>query len=456
MRVWLVALALAIGATEPVRPILSQQSSKGIRLADLAWPDAEAVLRPETVVVIPLGAASKEHGPHLKLSNDATLAGYLAQRVADAADVVVAPPLPYHFYPAFVEYPGSTSLSLDTARALTTEVALSLARFGPRRFYVLNAGISTTRALEPAARALAAQGIVLRYTDLGARLDRASARVRQQEGGTHADEIETSMMLFIDPPSVDMRKAIKDYRPSPGPLRLTRTPGAAGATYSASGIWGDPTLATKDKGRAIVNGLVAGILEDIEAIRREAPPAAVALTAPVAAAPAPPVSGPGRSTAEPRSCTAGDERTIRALGDAYSLYWWNRDAGQLSMMWSDEGDIVHPDGVTERGRETIRTNRAELFMRREYRESRHPLTLGNIRCLSPDIAVADGKWELRGVSDSGGKTLPAFEGLCTLVVKRGGGRWQIEAYRYTQKPAPTPMPTLLKRPGFPGGPSGNP
>ena len=55
--------------------------------------------------MIPLGAASKEHGPHLKLRNDLTLADYLTGRVADSTPLVVAPTLPYHFYPAFLEYP---------------------------------------------------------------------------------------------------------------------------------------------------------------------------------------------------------------------------------------------------------------------------------------------------------------------------------------------------------------
>src|SRR6185503_5314426 len=129
----------------------------------------------------------------------------------------------------------------------------------------------------------------------------------------------------------------------------------------------------------------------------------------------------------------------------------NGDALRLAGLWSEEGDMVHPGGRIERGRETIRTNRTFLFLQREYRGSRHPLTLGSVRCLTADVAVADGKWELRGVSDTAGKPLPTFEGLCTLVVKRTGG-WLIEAYRYTQKPAAAPMPTLLKRPGFTGAP----
>jgi creatinine amidohydrolase len=448
-----VASASLIVASTPARTehaprTVAQQTPKGIRLANLTWPEATAVLRPETVVVIPLGAGSKEHGPHLKLNNDAILADYLTRRVLDASDVVVAPALPYHFYPAFVEYPGSTSLALETARALTTDVALGLARFGPRRFYVLNTGISTSRAIDPAARSLAAQGILLGYTDLGPRLDRASAGVRQQQGGTHADEVETSMMLFIDPDAVNMRLAVKEYAPSPGPLRLTRTPGGPG-TFSASGIWGDPTLATKEKGRVIVEALVAGILDDIEAIRGAPLPSPSALTPP----PAPSVPAPAAGgSAGPRSCSPGDERTIRALGEAFTLHWTNADSVRLSQLWSEGGDMVHPDGRIERGRETIRTNRVYLFMQREYRGSRHPLTVGNVRCLNADVAVADGKWELRGVYDSAGKPLPTFEGQVTLAVQRSGGAWLIEAYRYTQKPAAAPMPMLLKRPGFPGGP----
>jgi len=447
MRVLLLLSTVAIGLLTPRDAILAQQVH-GLRLADLTWQQAATVLRPETVVVIPLGAGSKEHGPHLRLSNDAIVSDYLTRRVLDASDVVVAPSLAYHYYPAFVDYPGSTTLSLETARAISVEAALSLARFGPRRFYVINTGVSTTRALEPAARVLASQGILLGFTDLAGRLDRLSAPLRQEEGGTHADEIETSMMLYIDPGSVDMRRAVKEYTPSPGPLLLTRRPGAPG-TFSASGVWGDPTLATREKGKVIVEGLVTGILEDIEAIRRATPPAPMPATTTVPP-PTPTPTPVNRQTTRPQSCTPGDERTIRGFGDAFALHWNNGDATNLSLLWSVDGDVVHPDGLTERGRETIRANRAALFIRQEYRGSKHPLMLGNIRCVTADVAVVDGKWELRGVSDANGKPLPTFEGLLTLVVGRGPTGWAIEAYRYTQKPAAAPMPTWLKRPGYPG------
>jgi creatinine amidohydrolase len=83
---------------------------------------------------MPLGAAAKEYGPQLKLSNDWTLAEYLKRHVLDACDVVVALTVGYHCYPAFAEYPGSLSLRLATARNLIVDICTSLAVFGPRRF----------------------------------------------------------------------------------------------------------------------------------------------------------------------------------------------------------------------------------------------------------------------------------------------------------------------------------
>jgi creatinine amidohydrolase len=262
----LPVIAVAQSGGRPAAP-------RGVLLEQLTWQQAEKALTPETVVVIPLGAQAKEHGPHLPLANDWNIAEYMKQRVLKSADVVVAPTINYSYYPAFVEYPGSTTLRLETARDVIVDICRSLARFGPRRFYVLNTGISTLRALRPAAEVLAAEGIVLHFTDLLKVLGEVEKEVARQEGGTHADELETSMMLYIAPKTVDMSKAVKDYHPGrtgKGPLR--RTPTEEGV-YSASGIYGDATLATRAKGKRLVEAMVSGVLADLEALRRAPVPA---------------------------------------------------------------------------------------------------------------------------------------------------------------------------------------
>src|SRR5260370_6203853 len=241
----------------------------GIVLGDLTWPEAEKALKPETVVVIPIGAESKEHGPHLKLRNDYILAEYFKRKVLESADVVVAPAVNYHYYPAFVEYPGSTTLRLETARDLLVDICRSLARYGPKRFYALNTGVSTVAALKLSADILTAEGIQFRYTNILQVGAEAEKRISKQEGGTHADDIETSLLLYIDPASVEMSKSVKDYHPS-AKCVLTRDPKKSGV-YSASGIFGDPTLASREKGEIMARAIVEGILRDIAALRRASP-----------------------------------------------------------------------------------------------------------------------------------------------------------------------------------------
>ena len=238
---------------------------EGVLLEDLTWPEAEQVLGPDSVIVVPIGAAAKEHGPHLLLKNDLLIATYLRDRVLELAEVVIAPTVNYHHYPAFVEYPGSTSLRQDTARDLVVDICRSLAEFGPRRFYLLNTGFSTVRAIVPAVEMLAADGLAVAFTHLS-RFEEVGRSIAEQDGGTHADEIETSMMLCIAPEAVDMSKAVQDYDPRPLP-GLTRDPDVA-HTFSSSGVVGDATLATVAKGRVVVEHMVKTILTEIEDLRR--------------------------------------------------------------------------------------------------------------------------------------------------------------------------------------------
>jgi len=267
------------------------------------------------------------------------------------------------------------------------------------------------------------------------------------------------MMLFVDPSAVDMRKAIREYGTGSGPLtRLKDAPG----TFSESGVVGDPTLATKQKGEALVQAVLSGVLDDIGALRSARLPTAKPKTVapPAAPAPPPPRPAPVAPSQEKMAngCTAGEERSIRSVGDAFSSHWRNMDALELSRLFSDNGDMRHPDGTIERGREVIRVNRAELFTKREYRGSVHAVTLGDIRCLAPGAALADGRWELR-LEDSPTSGAPArnlgpgkrHAGYCTLVLLGSGSSWAIQAWRYTVNPPDgTAPPTTLKQPGFIG------
>ena len=134
-----------------------------------------------------MATLSKALGPSSRSANW-LMAEYLKQRVLAEAKVVVAPTINYNYYPAFLECPGSTSLSLQTARDVVVEICRSLASYGPHRFYIINTGVSTLRALKPAAEALAKEGIMLRYSDINSIMEPVTRTVAKEAGGTLDDD----------------------------------------------------------------------------------------------------------------------------------------------------------------------------------------------------------------------------------------------------------------------------
>jgi creatinine amidohydrolase len=106
----------------------------------------------------------------------------------------------------------------------------------------------------------------MRFTNILNSSADVEKQIAKQPEGTHADEIETSMMLYIAPQSVNMDKAAKDFPHGPGPFQR-RNPDAP--RYSPSGVFGDATLATRDKGEKTVRAQIEFILREIEDLRAQ-------------------------------------------------------------------------------------------------------------------------------------------------------------------------------------------
>jgi len=235
---------------------------RGVNLETLSWIEAEQWFASNPVVVIPLGAAAKEHGPHLPLNNDAIIATWLAEEIRQRLPVVIAPLINASYYPAFIEYPGSISLRRETARDVIVDTCTSLAGFGLSRFYVINTGLSTLQPLS-AAKKLLNEDIALEYLDLDEALKSLPAGLLEQRYGSHADEHETSLMLHIAPEVVNMSLAVDDGADGEG--RLTRHQGQG--LWSRSGVFGQATLATPAKGRVIAQALVEHVLQQLQVLR---------------------------------------------------------------------------------------------------------------------------------------------------------------------------------------------
>ena len=245
---------------------------------DLTWPEVAAAFRADVPVVIPIGAIAKEHGRHLPMKTDWLLARALADGIAARLPVLIGPIVPFGYYPVFQSYPGSQHLSADTFVRLLTELAERLLDQGARRLAIVNTGVSTEGPVGLAARCiLERRGMRIGVADYR-RLGRAADPLVQQRAGSHADERETSIMLAIAPELVRMDLAKPDYgkEPAPGvfvtPATMQSTDPHA-ADYSETGAFGDPTLASADKGRAILDAMIGDLVDGLVALFPDLRPA---------------------------------------------------------------------------------------------------------------------------------------------------------------------------------------
>lgn len=74
---------------------------------------------------MPTGAGSKEYGPHLSCGTDLIVTEELARRVVEATPVILLPPLAYAYYRAFVDWPGSVSISAHHFTGVVVDTPLA-------------------------------------------------------------------------------------------------------------------------------------------------------------------------------------------------------------------------------------------------------------------------------------------------------------------------------------------
>lgn len=244
----------------------------GAFLGDLPWPEAEVRLKEAPLIVLPFGAGAKEHGPHLPMNADAKVMEYLCQQAVKTLPVLVAPPILHGWFPAFREFPGTEVADHSVFQRYVYEVAMSLVRHGARRIVLLNTGVAraTGLPLSIVAREIRAQtgtpALVVSWDDLETP---AIDSLAEQKAGGHADEIETSISLYLQPQLVHMEKAVADYgsrkrKNYPGyePGLFSRQP--RDPEFSQTGLFGDPTKATAEKGRETLAILTRQFLQALQ------------------------------------------------------------------------------------------------------------------------------------------------------------------------------------------------
>lgn len=203
------------------------------------------------VAILPMGA-TEQHGPHLPLGVDIILAEALSKRVAEITGATVLPAMPFGYSWVWRDDPGSVSLEAGTLEDVVVQVAESLARHGVRHLFLINGHEANASTMKQAARRLWDHKDVkvwrLFYPELATVMGE-HCKSPTWNGIVHACEFETSLMLAVAPELVDMSKAVREYPPADKGYFMGGRPMGE---LSQSGVFGDATLATAEKGEVML------------------------------------------------------------------------------------------------------------------------------------------------------------------------------------------------------------
>lgn len=250
----------------------------------LTWTEIHQMPNKENVVILqPIGAI-EQHGPHLPLIVDAAISvavvGKALEQLEFEVPAFALPPLYYGKSNEHWHFPGTITLSAQTLIATLMEVGQSLYRAGFRKFALVNAHGGQPQIMEIVARDLHQQHedfmvfplFVWRVPNVAAEL----LSEQELELGIHAGDAETSLLLSILPQQVRMDAAVKEYPqglPQQSLLSMEGDLPFAWTTrdLSRSGVLGDPTVATREKGDQILASLAqswAQVIRDIHAFQQ--------------------------------------------------------------------------------------------------------------------------------------------------------------------------------------------
>jgi creatinine amidohydrolase len=240
---------------------------------DYTWPEMKEVIKQQPVVVLAIGSV-EDHGMHLPLDVDNFLIGSICEEAARRLDgeMLLLPPVYYGYEEHHMDFPGTIDIAMEHLLDFVLDITRSVARHGFTRILLADGHGSNMPILDLVARRTVLETEALCGAFIWPSLAReAIESVRESEvpgGMAHACELETSLYLYLDPKCVQMDMAKKeigmppsrfiwmDLMKSSPVLLMDRW-----SRFSKTGVVGDPTLATREKGEKIFEAVVAALVE---------------------------------------------------------------------------------------------------------------------------------------------------------------------------------------------------
>ncbi|MGK5171154.1 mycofactocin biosynthesis peptidyl-dipeptidase MftE [Geodermatophilus sp. CPCC 205761] len=207
-------------------------------LAGAFWPE----LPERPLLLVPLGAV-EQHGHHLPLATDTTVACAVAGTAVDDLDgALLAPALAYGASGEHEGFPGTVSIGTEALTGLLVEYGRSACRWAGRLVLVNGHG-GNLDALRTAVPQLRSEGRDVAWFPCGS-----------PGADAHAGRTETSLVLHVEPRAVRLDRAVAgETAPIAELLPRLRAEGVRGV--SPTGVLGDPAGASAEEGAALLADL---------------------------------------------------------------------------------------------------------------------------------------------------------------------------------------------------------
>jgi creatinine amidohydrolase len=232
-------------------------------IEELTMPAFIKALTKTRTIIVPFGAVEK-HGQHLPLGTDTIHSYELSKETSKYRPLFVAPPVWYGHCRSTSQHSGTITISGDTLKRLTVELATSLYNQGLRNFILLSghAGGTHMAALIDAGEIILAsleksRVAVLSILDLIAEIPEGTI---ETENDSHAGEVETSLMLHLRP------SQINGTSPEEYPSFPTSILARDKKKFWPGGVWGDPSKASSKKGETLLQKEVEALLRLVNRI----------------------------------------------------------------------------------------------------------------------------------------------------------------------------------------------
>jgi len=224
-----------------------------MELYRMTWVDAKEALARARVALLPVGS-TEQHGPHLPLGTDWLTAQEIARRASELGGWLLLPSVPVGVSEHHRQFWGTLWVPPEVLRGYVMGIARALASHGLKRLLFVNGHGGNTPALEEAARTLRGEGIHAYVYVWWRAIPETIAEV-VETGGSHAGEMETSVVLAIAPELVRPERygeAAQGAAPEWGKVVHGVNVGFDTVDFSQSGAVGDPSPATPEKGERLL------------------------------------------------------------------------------------------------------------------------------------------------------------------------------------------------------------